>query len=341
MLVVIMKETVEPKVVVIGGGTGTFAVLSGLRDQPISLTAIVNMADDGGSTGVLRDDMGVLPPGDVRKCLVALSDASEQLRELFNYRYSEGSLSGHSFGNLFLSTVEKMTNDFNQAVRLSGEVLRIKGSVVPITLDDVRLRVVSNDGKYTVRGQGKIDAMTFGTQFSRPHICLEPAGRINPLAVQAIANADLIVIAPGDIYTSLAALLVVDGVGEALATAAARILYVCNLVVKPAHTAGFTVADHAAEIERFAGSPIVDEVLYNSGRPPAALLQKYTEAGELLVTTDAEQLARAHYASRGRSLISADVPETAKGDRLAARRSFIRHDNAALAEAIMEYLREA
>lgn len=333
-----MQEHDAPKVVVIGGGTGSFSVLIGLKHQPVSITALVSMADDGGSTGQLRDDLGVLPPGDVRKCLVALSGASEELRELFNYRYQDGPLAGHSFGNLFLSTVEKMTHNFDESVRIASSVLRIRGTVVPITLDDVRLSIAWEDKKIVVHGEGKIDVMQFGKGLKRPELYLEPAAHINPKADKAIREADLVVIAPGDIYTSLGALLVVGGVAEALAATQAKVLYVCNLVVKPGQTTGFSVADHAAEIERFAGGPILDDVLYNNAQPPQALLEKYAQAGELLVPVREDELQHAHYAVHGQALIASDIAPSQKGDPLAGHRSFIRHDSQALAKAIMQFV---
>ena len=326
-----------PKFVVIGGGTGSFAVLSGLKHQAVEITALVSMADDGGSTGVLRDELGVLPPGDVRQCLVALSSAPEDLRQLFNYRFAEGSLAGHSFGNLFLSAMEKMTHNFGEAVRLSSEILRIKGRVLPITLDSVHLRMKLADHRI-LRGQRHIDDSPFGAQAARPQLYLEPHGRLNPAAAEAIAAADVIVIAPGDIYTSIGPLLVVDGVAEALAGTRAKVLYICNLVVKPGQTNGFTVADHVAEVERFAGGPIVDVVLYNTAKPSPVLLQKYAKAGELLVAAKPAEFAQAHYRAVGKRLLANQPAKAVRGDSLAAsgRRSFIRHDATLLAGAIMQ-----
>src|SRR5688572_17972625 len=215
-------------VVTIGGGTGQFTLLSGLKKFPVNLTAIVNMADDGGSTGVLRDELGVLPPGDVRQCLVALSEAPEELRDLFNYRFDEGSLKGHSFGNLFLSAVQKKTNNFGEAIRIAGDILRIKGQVIPITLDNVRLAISWSDGT-TVQGEGRIDIMHFVKEKGLPRLYLEPKAVINPAAERAIANADAIIIAPGDLYTSLGPLLIVQGVAEALLASNATKIYVSNL----------------------------------------------------------------------------------------------------------------
>lgn len=324
---------VDARCVVIGGGTGSFSVLTGLKDLVTDISALVSMADDGGSTGVLRDELGVLPPGDVRQCLVALSEASQELRDLFNFRFEDGGFAGHSFGNIFLSAVQKQTNNFGDAVRLAGDVLNIRGRVLPITLDDVRLAIEWQDGT-VVHGEGRIDIMKFVKSKGLPNIYLEPSGRINPDADKAIREADVIVIAPGDLYTSLGPLLVVDGVAEALAATKAKVIYVSNLVVKPGQTSGFSVSDHAAEIERFAKGPILDYVLYNTAAPNPEVFEKYAEKGELLVEADLEKMKGAHYRAMGKPLISSEQIEAKKGDKLAAHRSFIRHDPAALRQAI-------
>jgi uncharacterized cofD-like protein len=323
------------KIVVIGGGTGSFTVLSGLRNYATNLTALVSMADDGGSTGTLRDQLGVLPPGDVRQCLVALSEASQELRDLFNYRFQDGDFAGHSFGNLFLSAVEKQTNNFNDAVRMASDILRITGRVMPITLDNVRLAIAWQDGT-TVLGEQHIDIMHFVKEKGKPSLSLEPQARINPDADRAIREADMVVVAPGDLYTSLGALLVVQGVGEALTASKAKKVYVCNLVAKPGQTNGFTVTDHAAEIERFAGSPLLDCVVYNTAQPSAEAMRIYEKAGELPVTIDADRLQSMHYSTVGVPLLAAEIAQPKKGDPLAAHRSYIRHDPDLLAQTLLK-----
>lgn len=328
---------IDARCVVIGGGTGSFSVLTGLKDLVSDISALVSMADDGGSTGVLRDELGVLPPGDVRQCLVALSEASQELRDLFNFRFEDGGFAGHSFGNIFLSAVQKQTNNFGDAVRLAGDVLNIKGQVLPITLDDVRLAIEWKDGT-VVRGEGRIDIMRFVKSKGLPDLYLEPGGRINPDADRAIREADIIVVAPGDLYTSLGPLLIVDGVAEALAATTAKVIYVSNLVIKPGQTSGFTVSDHASEIERFAKGPILDYVLYNTAPPDPEVFEKYVKKGELLVKADLDKLHSAHYEAVGCPLISSERIEAKQGDKLAAHRSFIRHDPIALCRAIQDLL---
>lgn len=290
------------------------------------------MADDGGSTGVLRDELGVLPPGDVRQCLVALSDAPKRLRDLFNFRFEDGALKGHSFGNLFLSAVEKMTDDFADSIAVASEVLDIRGKVVPATLDNVRLVMEWEDGT-SLHGEGRIDIAKFMTKKGLPQLRFEPAARINPAAAKAIKKADIILIAPGDLYTSIGPLLCIDGVREALAESTAKKIYISNLVQKPGQTAGFTVGDHASEIERFAG-PVLDYVLYNTARPESNLLDKYSVTGEIMVAPDESRMKKEHYTPMGYPLLSNAEIKKEKGDALAATRSFIRHDQAALWQAL-------
>ena len=329
----------QPNIVVIGGGTGSFTLLSALKNLTPNITALVTMADDGGSTGVLRDELGVLPPGDVRQCLVALSRAPE-MRELFNYRFSEGTLSGHSFGNLFLTALEKTTGSFATAVETASQVLNVQGTVLPITLDNVRLLLHRSDGT-RMSGEHVIDVAHFGKKGMRPELSLSPKGAINPKAAKAIAGADIVMIAPGDLYTSLGPLLIVDGVAEVLEHTKAKIVYVCNLVVKPGQTTGFSVADHAAEIERFAGDhPILDYVLYNTAQPDTASLAYYTEHHSNLVGFAPEDFQDVHYTAVGRVLLAKHTTKQQAGDALATHRSLIRHDAKAVARFVDQLLQK-
>lgn len=326
-------EPIGTKIVVIGGGTGSFTLLSALKNYTHNVTALVNMSDDGGSTGVLRDELGVLPPGDVRQCLVALS-MSPKVRELFNYRFNEGSMKGHAFGNLFMAALEKMTGSFAEAVETASEVLNIKGQVHPITLDDVKLVMRRDDGT-EIRGQYD-SAYVKLKKGERPFLTLDPAAHLNPRAKEAILAADLVVIAPGHLYGSLAPALIVSGLTRTLRRAKAKKVYVCNLVTKPEQTDGFTVADFADEIERFAGVPL-DYVLYNNHRPPKLLIDKYAHDGEFLVEWDEADLATKHYQAKGMRLLADEawVNTNAGNDPLAARRSLIRHDADRVARELM------
>jgi uncharacterized cofD-like protein len=323
------------KIVVIGGGTGSFMLLNELKNYTNSISALVNMADDGGSTGVLRDELGTLPPGDVRQCLVALSD-SPKMRNMFNYRFEEGTFEGHAFGNLLLSALEKMTGSFSEAVETASEILRINGKVIPITLDDVRLKMEWSDRSVTLHGESVIDADSFAHDPRKATLSLIPSARANPDALQAIKEADLIVIAPGDLYTSLGPLLIIDGVGDTLRSAAAPILYVSNLVTKQGQTDGFSVCDHADEIERFAGGPMLDYVIYNNQQPDEELAERYKQEGAYLVGMNHDELSAKHYQGVACELLGPMALRENFTEASKVTRSLIRHDSAAVSRVIMD-----
>jgi uncharacterized cofD-like protein len=322
------------KIAVIGGGTGSFALLSALKEYSHSIAAIVNMADDGGSTGVLRDELGTLPPGDVRQCLVALSD-SPKVRDLFNYRFEEGTFQGHAFGNLLLSALEKMTGSFNEAVETASEILRVNGVVVPATLDDVRLKMEWPKTGVILKGERIIDEKSFEDDAREAILSLAPKATANPVAIRAIEQADLVLLAPGDLYTSLGPLLIIDGIAEALRDTPAKVVYVSNLVTKKGQTENFTVSDHAKEIERFIGYPVLDYVLYNEQIPDEELAERYKEEGAYLVEVDNKTLAKTHYKAVGGKFLGA-VAKSEKADVLPVTRSLIRHDSNAVARGIMD-----
>jgi uncharacterized cofD-like protein len=331
-----MTPSRHPKIVVIGGGTGSFVVLSGLKHYTPNITAIVSMSDDGGSTGILRDELGVLPPGDVRQCLVALSDSGQLMRDLFNYRFEEGTLGGHSFGNLFLTALEKTMGSFGQAVKTASEVLKITGRVVPVTLTDNKL-VLTHPGGHTTVGQYAVETAQF--EANHPELSLDPPAILNPEAKIAIAEADVVVIAPGNLYASLAPALIVQGMGEALRRTEARLVYICNLVTKPGQTDGFKVHDYAAEIERFIGGPVLDFVIYNRRKPTPELLKKYARDGEYAVGIDRAALRAAHYDSLDSPLISDTMPILTPAEQNIPR-TFIRHDSDKIARLIMKIARK-
>jgi uncharacterized cofD-like protein len=324
-------DKVGVKIAVIGGGTGSFTLLSQLKHYAPQVTALVNMADDGGSTGVLRDELGVLPPGDVRQCLVALSE-SEQVRDLFNYRFDGGTFEGHAFGNLFLTALEKMTGSFASAVETAGQVLNITGEVHPVTLDKITLVMKQSDGNIT-EGEFQIGHADFGNH-KRPEMTLKPAAQLNPAAKQAIMQADIVVIAPGNIYGSLAPALIVPGMSEAMNATKAKKVYVCNLVTKPGQTDDFSVDDFAKEIERF-GKFTLDYVLYNDAKPSKHLLERYAKEGEFWVNYDLKTLDDCHYNAIGGKFVSSERPKTSEADAIANTRTLIRHDADAVARQLM------
>lgn len=311
-------------IVTIGGGTGQYTLLSGLKKYPVKLKAVVSMADDGGSTGVLRDELGVLPPGDVRQCLVAISDAEQIMRQLFNYRFEAGGLKGHSFGNIFLSTLEKITGSFEEAVRVAGMVLATQGEVMPVTTSSVKL-VCGPNGE--LLGQRNIE---ISHMIEKETLRLEPPAYANPKACAAIENADLVVIGPGNLYCSIIPNLLAKGIPEAIGRSRAKVVYNCNLMTKRGHSDGYSVQDFVNEIERYIGKGRVDFVTYNNRIPEAELLERYAEEGQPVVMTDGDKT----YVPLPADLVSTNIYVPTKGDTI--KRTLIRHNPDMLASVIIQ-----
>lgn len=318
------------RIVVLGGGTGSFVVLSALKRLTPKITAIVNMCDDGGSTGVLRDELGVLPPGDVRQCLVALSEKPE-LRDLFNYRFDSGGLAGHSLGNIILSGLELQHGSFEKAVEVASNILRIRGKVMPVALGSHQL--VMQNGAEKIVGQHAIDSRNVVSGDAQ--VRLEPKSAANPSALQAIEQADLVVIAPGSLYTSLLPVFSVDGVVEALTHTSAQIVMIANLVNKPNQTADWHIADYVKKIEEYIGTGVIDTVLYNTEAISSDLLKRYAEEGEFPVLGDPQRFAELDATVVGADLVSETIEQQDAADK-AIRRTLIRHDPARLATEILK-----
>jgi uncharacterized cofD-like protein len=318
------------KVVTIGGGTGNFVVLSGLRNYNVELSAVVSMADDGGSTGILRDELGVLPPGDVRQCLVALSDSSQLMRNMMNYRFEGGGLDGHSFGNILLSTLEKVTGSFEKAVEEVGKILTIKGKVLPVTTHQVRLKMILKNGKI-LDGEGKIFQSEEIDQ-GYTSLFLEPSPTADRHAIDEIMNADLIVLGPGGLYTSIIPNLLVEGISKALRDSTAKKVFVMNLMNKKGQTTKYKASDHLAEIKKFIGADIFDYVLVNGARPAKELIDIYAGEGTMVENDLVEKVVVA-------DLLDPKKSEYAKSDSLARHRALIRHDSNKLAAELMKIVK--
>ena len=272
--------------VAIGGGNGLSTLLSGLKrfvgereTEPVwieNLSAIVAVSDDGGSSGRLRDELQMLPPGDIRNCMVALSEDSQLLSQLFQYRFrGDGDLGGHSFGNLFLAALSEITGDFAEAVKLSSEILASKGHIYPATVADVRLAAKLNDGS-TVRGETNISRV--GNEIRQ--LYLEPAGcKPLPETLAAIKSADVITIGPGSLFTSLLPPILVDGVADAIATSPATKIFVCNLMTQPGETDGFSARRHLELIRQYAPAITFDYVVVNDRPVNDVVLRKYHDEG--------------------------------------------------------------
>ncbi len=317
------------KIVTIGGGTGSFTVLSGLKNIPdITLTALVSMADDGGSTGVLRDELGVLPAGDVRQCLVALSEHSDIVRGLMNYRFSEGTLKGHNFGNIFLAALEKVTGDFGEGVEVASEILKVNGRVVPITNNKAEL-CISLSGGQTHCGENTIQDTDLQTH-KLERLFYKGDVSLNPHAKEAILQADYIILGPGNYYCSLLPNLIVEGFKDAVKDARAKLILPVNLTNKLNHTTGWKVSDYVQDIEKYLDRKI-DIILVNNDFPSTEQIERYkTEEGEgVLVEDDLEddRIIRD-------SMLSHVIHEKRDADIIPATRGFIRHDSGKLANIL-------
>ncbi|MDP3901725.1 MAG: YvcK family protein [bacterium] len=286
-----MKLKSDKKIVVIGGGTGVFTALSGLKHYFSNLTAVVTMADDGGSTGVLREEFGILPPGDIRRALIALSASdNKMLSDLFSYRFQEGvGLSGHSFGNLMITALERITGGFDKAIYEVSKILAVQGKVLPVTLKETRLMAELDNGSI-VKGENNIDIPQHDGRVRIKKVWLKPAVNINPQARQAIMSADAIIIGPGDLYTSLIPNLLVGGMKEALNRTRGRVIYFVNVMTKFGETNGFQASDFAREMENYLGRNVLDYVVINKTRPSAMRFRPYVREHSEFVEADIDNL---------------------------------------------------
>ncbi len=320
------------KIVTIGGGTGHFALLSGLKEYPFEIKAIVSMADHGGSTGRLRDELGVLPPGDIKQCLVALSSSPKILRDLFLYRFNRGSLRGHSFGNLFLSALEKSAGSFERAIEEASKILAIKGKVIPATLDKIELVAVLENGK-KVFGEEKIDTLK-PSKTKIKQVFLEPSGKINKQAKKAIKEASAIIIGPGDLYTSIIPNLLVEGMEQALESSKAKKILVTNLMNKRGQTPDFSVYDYLRIIEEYSFKGLFDIVIYNTKKPSKKTLERYKKEGDFVEFKEPPKNVKTKFL--GFSLLSEKTFKQTKADKV--KRSLIRHNPKKLAQAIISVI---
>lgn len=321
-------------IVTIGGGTGSFVLLSGLKKYPVRLSAIVSMADDGGSTGVLRDELGVLPPGDIRQCLVALSDSSEKMRELMNYRFEKGGLRGHTFGNLLLSALEKINKGFLRGVEEASKILNVKGEVIPVTDSDVNLYMKLKNGKI-LKGEHQINTNFEIEKKGIKRFYLNPRARANKKAIQRLKEADMIVIGPGNFYCSILPTFLVRGIPEAICKSKTIVVFNCNLVNKRGHTEKFTLDDYVGVMNKYLGKRRINFVTFNSLKPPKRLIKKYQRRRESLIPFIREAGAKRNYKIILTSLLNIEAPKFSKADVLAEQRAFIRHDPDKLAKTLM------
>ena len=312
-----------PKVVVVGGGTGLSVLLRGLKKYTSNITAIVTVADDGGSSGQIRGEFGILPPGDIRNCLVALADKESLMEELFQHRFTNGhGLAGHNMGNLLIAAMTQIAGDFEKAIREMSKVLAIRGQVLPATLTDCSLCAELEDGSI-IEGESKIPrtGKLIKRVFLKPGDC-EPV----PEALNAISDADIIILGPGSLYTSVIPNLLVRGMADAINKSAAVTVYVCNIMTQPGETEGYKASDHIRAIHQHAGSGLIDYAIINIEDIPRKLLQKYREEGAVPVRPNLKEIEQMNVIPVKRNLVfETDV---------------VRHDPNKLAEAVMELIGE-
>ena len=311
-----------PRIVAIGGGHGLSTMLRGLKHYSRDITAIVTMADDGGGSGMLRQDLGMLPPGDARDCVMALANTEPVMEDLMTYRFTEGSLSGQNFGNLFLAALNGITGSFSEAVRRMGQVLAITGRVLPVTEEDIHLQAQFDDGS-TIFGESAIFYHKKETRKQIRRVRLTPAHpSAFPESLEAIARADLILIGPGSLYTSIIPNFLVDGITEAVKNAKAYKIMVMNLMTQDGETEGFTASDHLRELLRHGDNGMVDACLTNSSPVPVHLEEEYRREGAGVMAID-----RAALEAMGVEVFSAPL--------LSSACEYARHDPKLLAQAIM------
>jgi uncharacterized cofD-like protein len=313
----------RPHIVCIGGGTGLSVILRGLKHFPVHITAIVTVADDGGSSGILRNDLQMPPPGDIRNVLIALADTEPLLESVFQYRFENGNgLKGHTLGNLMIAALKEMTGNFTQAIQEMSRVLAVRGRVLPASEQDVVLLAEMVDGTI-VKGESKIGKV--GKKIRR--VFLDPP-EPRPLeeAIRAIADADGIVIGPGSLYTSILPNLLVKDMTESIRRSRACKIYVCNVMTQPGETDHFTASDHVRTIYDHVGGKLFDYVIVNNGVPPIRIQQRYAKVNQTLVKPDIEKLYK-----MGCQVLA---------DHLLLHQSVIRHDAERVSGHILKIVQE-
>ncbi len=318
-----------PNIVVIGGGTGVSVILRGLKRITDNLAAIVTMADDGGGSGMLREDLGMLPPGDVRSCLLALADGEDDFGELFQYRFQEGMLKGQNMGNLILAALSLMAGSFEEGLSKAHDIFRLKGRVIPVTCQEITLCARLSGGTI-VRGESSIPKTVLSGEGRIQEVFLEPEGvQTIYQAREAIDQADIIVIGPGSLYTSLIPNLLVGGICEALKKSRAPKVLVCNVMTQPGETDGFGPADHVREVCRYLGRVGLDYALINKKAVKEQDILRYRKDGAVQVLPGPGERER---------LKKAGI-QAIFGDFVNVKYGYIRHDADAIAREIRKILR--
>lgn len=310
------EQKIGPRIAVIGGGTGLSVILRGIKKITDNLSAIVTVADDGGGSGVLREDLGMLPPGDVRSCLLAMADEEGIMMEVLNYRFTEGRLGGQSFGNLLIAALNGICGNFEDAVAKTSEILRVRGQVLPVTGKNVNLCAVLENGAY-VHGESSIPVEVLRQNSPIAKVFLEPerpeaAGKV----LETIRTADLIVIGPGSLFTSIIPNFLVDGICDEIRASMARKILICNMMTQPGETDKYSVCDHVERVAEYLGDNIIEYVIANNGMVDEGALKPYKEdKSEQVLPTDKD---RQQLQQKGITLIENNFVDIKKG--------YIRHD---------------
>ena len=318
-----IKENNEAKVVVIGGGTGLSTMLRGLKQYTSHITAIVTVGDDGGGSGKLREDLGMLPPGDIRNCILALADTEPLMEDLLQYRFTEGSLKGQCFGNLFLAAMAGISENFEDAVQKMSSVLAVKGKVLPVTLDDMKLIAELENGEI-IEGESKIPSEVIVRNTRIKKIAIKPIDA-KPLeeAIKAINNADVIIMGPGSLYTSIIPNLLVKGIPEAICKSPAKKVYISKVITQPGETDGFKVSNHLKVLMDYGVAENIDYVIANNGIIPPDIKEKYAKENAELVVLDYENISNLNV-----NVIEADLIKITK--------RYVKHNAEKLAELIIK-----
>lgn len=316
-----------PKIVVIGGGTGLSTMLRGLKYYTSNITAIVTVGDDGGGSGDLRDDLGMLPPGDIRNCILALADTEPLMEELLQYRFPDGRLKNQSFGNLFLAAMNGVSENFEDAIQKMSSVLAVTGKVLPVTLDDMKLVAKLENGSI-VEGESQIPNEVINQKSKIKKLMINPKdARALEESLKALREADAIVMGPGSLYTSIVPNLLVKDIVENIKKSDAIKIYICNIMTQPGETDNFSVSDHVKILQKYGGRNIVDYVIANRGDIPKVVKEKYLEDSSQLVELDRKELK-----ALGVEAIEATLAKTEK--------AYVKHDTEYLAEVLVDTIME-
>ncbi len=321
-----MKNLSETKIVAIGGGTGLSTMLRGVKRFTSNINVIVTVSDDGGSSGVLREEMNILPPGDIRNCIVALANTEDMLKKLFGYRFDCGKLKGHSFGNLFLAAMTDLTGDFENAIEQMSSVLAVKGHVLPVTKEDVYIKAVLKNGNQ-VFGESNIPKVCIAENSAVDRIIMEPSSaKAFGKCIDAIMDADLVILGPGSLYTSIIPNLLIDGITDALMSTSAKKVYVCNVMTQPGETDGYNALDHVHAIERHSAKGIVDVCIANNAVLDEKTLVRYLSQRSEPVVADENSFKR-----EGIQLIADNLIYIDENDK-------VRHNYIRLADIILSQI---